>query len=120
MGWACLALHNGLVFHNIERITSLFIHMTPTFVTWTVVCGADELAVLWPGRFPSSAELAGVTGLQLFAHGAVFYVAWLALHGAWLLSVGVDCPKHGYNTVFSCNYESFKLRKHFTKATGLT
>mmetsp|Transcript_2843 Transcript_2843/g.6487 ORF Transcript_2843/g.6487 Transcript_2843/m.6487 type:complete len:347 (+) Transcript_2843:40-1080(+) len=119
LGWACIVLHNGLVFHSIERITSLFIHMTPTLVAWSVIYYPDEVAKSWPGRFPGTDELEAVSILRVPLHGIAVYFLWLLLHALWLLSVGVDCPAKGHNTVFDDMYRKQGLGQLFEQKTGL-
>lgn len=120
LGWACLLLSNGLVFHSVEKITSLTIHMTPVWVSWTLLFFSDKVESTWPGRFPTPAQLASVSVGDLYLHGFVVYLVWLALHSAWLLSVGVDCPKRGMETVFNDLYVSKGLGPGFTRITGST
>lgn len=120
LGWAGLLLHNGMVFHSVEKITSMFIHVTPTLVCWTVVVYNEEVTATWPGRFPTTQELEGVTMGRLVRHGLFLYVAWLVIHSLWLLTVGFDFPRRGVSTVFGCLYERQNLAKHFQRATGLT
>jgi len=122
LGWACLVLHNGLVLHSVERTASLFIHMTPTVVAWTIVTFPEEMAKTWPGRFPGAQALAEVELLDLYMHGFLAYVCWLALYATWLLSIGVNCdcggPLGKYNTVFDDLYKKHNLADTFTKWTG--
>lgn len=119
LGWACLVLHNGLVLHSVERTASLFIHMTPTLVAWTLVYYTDEVAEAWPGRFPGRQAIAEINLWTLYSHGFGFYLIWLFLHSVWLLSVGVRCPGAGYSTVFDDLYQKHSLSNIFTEWTGL-
>jgi len=49
----------------------------------------------------------------------LFYLAWWVLHSVWLLTVGVDCPGRGQDTVFGNLYEKHRLGPLFSKKTGL-
>jgi len=115
LGWACLLLQNGLVLHSVERLTSLFIHMSPTVTCWTIMRFNDDVQRLWPGRFPKRDQIATVTFSDLYVHGFGVYIIWLVIHGVWLLAVGVDCPKKGKNTVFDGLYQP--NREFFSKHT---
>jgi len=111
LGWACVLLHNGLVFHNIEKMASLFIHFNPIIVSFTMVYYPDELATAWPNRFPGVKELEGFTMLDVYLHGLLFYMAWWVPYTLWLVSSGVNCPNRGRATVFGNLYTKNKLQK---------
>jgi hypothetical protein len=115
LGWACILLSNGIVFHSVEKSSSLFIHMTPLLTCWTIVVNNDEVMQRWPGRFPSMAELDDVSILEVIMHGWLVYMAWLVIHGCWLLIWGVDSPKKGQETVFNGVYKG--KEKFFEKLT---
>jgi len=119
LAWACLVLHNGLVFHSAEKTASLFIHFMPTVVSWTIVTYPDLVAAQWPGRFPEAAEIKEISCWQLFSYGMGIYLLWLAIHGIWLVVFGVDCPKQGQNTVFNNLYEKNHLDGVFQQKFGL-
>eukprot|EP00931_Biecheleriopsis_adriatica_P115634 TRINITY_DN91402_c0_g1_i1.p1 TRINITY_DN91402_c0_g1~~TRINITY_DN91402_c0_g1_i1.p1 ORF type:complete len:344 (-),score=47.66 TRINITY_DN91402_c0_g1_i1:223-1254(-) len=120
LGWACVLLSNGMIFHSVEKATSLFIHFTPLVVAWTVMHYHEKLAEVWPNRFPGPSELQATTFWSVYTHGLAFYVTWWVLHSCWLLSVGVKCPQWGYDTVFDNLYKKHSLDKLFTKMTSLT
>mmetsp|Transcript_71756 Transcript_71756/g.126668 ORF Transcript_71756/g.126668 Transcript_71756/m.126668 type:complete len:360 (-) Transcript_71756:60-1139(-) len=119
LGWACIALHNGLIFHSAQKIASLFIHMSPTFVAWTIVYYPEKLADTWPGRFPNRDALQEIRLSEVYAYGFGAYFVWLVLHGAWLLTDGIHCPERGLNTVFADLYDKRNLAKMFEQRTGL-
>eukprot|EP00747_Dinoflagellata_sp_TGD_P207179 gnl/TRDRNA2_/TRDRNA2_80778_c0_seq3.p1 gnl/TRDRNA2_/TRDRNA2_80778_c0~~gnl/TRDRNA2_/TRDRNA2_80778_c0_seq3.p1 ORF type:complete len:286 (-),score=46.90 gnl/TRDRNA2_/TRDRNA2_80778_c0_seq3:386-1243(-) len=116
LGWACIALHNGIIFHSIERIASLFIHITPALVTFTISICPEELERVWPGRFPTVEELAEVSLLQLYVHGLVAYATWLVLHATWLLSIGISEPSRIWELSIdvSRSWRAFEAMLHFT------
>lgn len=108
LGWACILLHNGLVFHNIEKISSLFIHFTPIVVSLTIVYYQEKLATAWPDRFPGATELGEFTMLDVYLHGLMFYMAWWIPYTLWLASVGIYAPDHGRATVYNNLYIKHK------------
>lgn len=118
LSWACIVLHNGLVFHSIEKTASLTIHLIPLFVAWTIINANDKVQEAWPGRFPTSEELAEVRLADLFAAGSLLYSAWWVLHSLWLLSVGVDQPAKGRSTVFDGLYSKSGMGPTLTRKIG--
>merc|ERR1712107_365138 len=109
LSWACLLLGNGFVFHSIEKISSLFIHITPSLVLWTVTFHNEKLTETWPGRFPTTLEMNTWGKREIFYHGVQFYAVWLLLHSVWLLTHGVTCPQRGLATVLMICSESTSL-----------
>lgn len=119
LAWACILLHNGLIFHSVAKITSLFIHMMPSLVAWSIVTWPDEVCARWPGRFMERAELEEVTLANVYQFGFLVYFIWWVLHSAWLLSIGTRCPEKGWNTVFEDLYQKQNLGAMFKSCTGL-
>lgn len=117
LSWACLALHNGLVFHSIEKTASLFIHFTPTMVAWTLRWFPDDVSEIWPSRFPRHSLHVAELG-ELYLAGLIPYLLWLVLHALWLITIGVNCPEKGYATVFDGLYVKNKLDAKFTSLFG--
>lgn len=119
LSWACLALHNGLIFHSVEKTASLFIHFTPNMVAWTLRWQTDIVSLAWPDRFPKhTLEMSQLGELYLVGFG--FYFVWLLLHALWLLTIGVDCPSYGHETVFNSLYKKHDLASKFGKWFGCT
>lgn len=119
LAWAAVALGNGLIFHSIERMASLFIHLTPCLVAWTMRWSPQELIEAWPGHFTDQSLEQATIG-EIYAAGITMYLLWLTLHALWLLTCGVDAPKNGSATVFDGLYQKHKLGEKFRKATGCT
>lgn len=115
LAWACLILFNGMVLHSAEKIASIFIHLTPTIVTWTFMAYPEQIEQAWPGRFPGAAYITSKTFPEIYWAGFSFYLAWLLPYSIWLLSVGVYFPSWGFNTVFEDLYKKNKLKKVFNK-----
>ena len=36
IAWACLALGNAMLFHRVDHMASLFIHLSPCLVSWSI------------------------------------------------------------------------------------
>jgi len=47
LAWAVLAFRNSLVFHDIDKITSCFIHISPPLVTYVVRWYPDQVSNFW-------------------------------------------------------------------------
>lgn len=119
LSWACIVLHNGLVFHSVEKTASLTIHLVPLFVAWTIIHFNERVQAAWPNRFPTSEQLEGVALTDLYIYGFQMYLAWLVLHGVWLLTVGIHQPAKGRDTVFAGIYNKSKLGPKIQRSTGL-
>ena len=123
-----LALSNAVVFHDIERWGSVYIHFMPALVSWTTRWKRAEVLAEWPGVLGLSAmpdpsgsasvacvEFAGLrnkAGIAAcmeeeaaevaFYTGPVrLYFAWWVIYGIWLLAVGCELPeRHGWRSSF--------------------
>jgi hypothetical protein len=115
---AAVLLSNGLVFHSVEKTASTFIHTSPALVAWTMVVYSDQIQKTWPGCFPTMDEFNGVTSFELYTSGFVVYMMWLAIHGLWLLTWGIDCPACNKATVFDNIYKTHGLNKTYKQWTG--
>jgi len=118
LSWAVLALGNGLVFHSVERTASLFIHMTPCIVAWTLRWSRPAVIAAWPDHF-SYFTLEDAHVGEVYIAGISMYLCWLVMHALWLLTCGVDAPSKGNSTVFDGLYQKHKLANKFEKWTGL-
>lgn len=118
LGWACVVLHNGLVFHSVEKMTSLFIHFMPCLTVLAIRESTDQIQQTWPGRFPTQDQLDGIACVDIYRVGLQMYVVWLVLHGIWLLTVGLSLPDKGYDTVFHDLYIKNNLAQVFKGLTN--
>ena len=88
LAWACVMLHNAIVFHDVENIASCFIHYTPGILSYTLRWHAAKMAVDYPGVFgaPLTEEAASnIVFMDIFKPAAIFYVGWWVLHFFWLI-----------------------------------
>ena len=88
-----LALHNAVVFHDVERTASFFIHFSPALISWTVRWRADNTPLLGISVTspPGSATWSQVALVPLLLYGA-----WWAIYGTWLLAIGYRLPDQGW------------------------
>lgn len=120
--WATVALHNGMVFHSVEKISSIFVHYLPCVVCFCIVHYSDRVQESWPGRFPTRAQFEEeVTMWSMYMYGSMHYLVWAAFYDTWLLTIGVDLPeKKGMATVFDNVYKRMSLGPKMTSLTGFT
>jgi hypothetical protein len=102
MGAAIILPFVALLFHSIDTMTGLFIHIFPPMVAFTLRWYPERVHEAWPAVFhldylttvryfvdengrPSLCTVAGsaVTG----------YVLWLVLYTLWMLLAGLDLPR---------------------------
>ncbi|KAF7301601.1 hypothetical protein MIND_00725600 [Mycena indigotica] len=78
---AVITWRNSLVFHDQDKVTSLFIHIYPAF-TFTVIRhfypGADQ-------RFPALLELPHLNPLRALLLSGVIYLSWQLLYWKFVL-----------------------------------
>lgn len=127
----------GVVFHDFEIMTGLFIHVLPPMVMFTLHWNYREIHDAWPSLFKLSymqdvqffpnnqfTLLIPGTGLGTIAGNTIaFYFLWFVPYIAWMLLVGLDLPKKtrtnkdGTVTVLAPVYDTVF---HATVRTGLT
>jgi len=80
VAWAVVGFGNSLVFHSIDKTTSLFLHLTPTMVSYVVrwhlqkdfnVCEPGEGACSLGYQFT---YIVGGGCLYFFSHGFLYYL----------------------------------------------
>ena len=91
--WSVIALKNGMVFHSIEKWGSLFIHLSPAMVTWTMRWSALEVHAAWPGVFGSPLN-EDLQFIDIFGAGVIFYLIHASVYIPWLICYG---RFHGFN-----------------------
>eukprot|EP00158_Paraphelidium_tribonemae_P005527 Partr_v1_DN27389_c1_g1_i2_m46634 putative Conserved hypothetical protein len=82
IAWAILAWRNSLVFHSLDKVTSLFIHMAPPLVLFTLRWlspGSTHVVDFRSGLGPVQ-PLFHLDFFEAMAWGAAFYVVWQALY----------------------------------------
>ena len=89
----------ALLFHDIDTMTGLFIHIFPPMVAYTFRWHSEEIRVAWPGVF----KLDYLTEVNFFEPGRFlntisgtglsFYFAWLVPYSLWMLLLGIDLPR---------------------------
>jgi hypothetical protein len=82
-------------------MSSLFIHISPAFVTWSLQWHWGAVEAQWPGLFGAD-HADEVTFTDLFTPAAAVYVAWWVPFTLWMLASGrFHSPKAtGWDTVY--------------------
>lgn len=86
--------HNAIVFHDVERTASFFIHFSPALVTWTMrwAPGGARLFAI-----PNSALPTGLaTNWDLIVTGLGAYSCWWVPYTIWLIVIGHSLPDQGW------------------------
>lgn len=118
LGWATIILHNGLIFHSIEKMTSIFIHAYPLVACLAMRLHPERLAEAWPGRFPTAGELDAITSYEAVRMCSLVYMAWWVPYSFWLLTIGIHQPQLGRPTVFNNLYERANLGPKLVSLSG--
>uniref|UniRef100_A0A7S3L9N6 Glycerophosphocholine acyltransferase 1 n=1 Tax=Amphora coffeiformis TaxID=265554 RepID=A0A7S3L9N6_9STRA len=102
MGAAIVLPFVALLFHDLDTMTGLFIHIFPPMVAYTLRWYPEEVHAAWPNIFkldylPEIHYYRGES--SLFAIGTVAgsatvgYTAWFVLYTAWMLHIGLKLPR---------------------------
>lgn len=100
LGMAVLANANALVFHDVERTSSFFIHFSPALVSWTMRWRQSDTPLfglhaeevnLVAGSMNGHASSSELWGLAIKA-----YWTWWLVYGVWLLAIGHALPSKGW------------------------
>ena len=84
----------ALVFHDVQKMVSMFIHFFPAVVSWLIRWSPHEVMLLWPGIFGLSAKRPDATAAGLSVEHSVLksalglYFIWWSAYGVWLLMDG--------------------------------
>ena len=101
--WSVIVLRNAMVFHNIEKWSSLYIHLSPALVTWAMRWHADSVHKAWPEVFGSPLDDEATFG-NIFGAGVAFYLIHASMYVPWLLCYGrfhgFNLKKDDYDTVY--------------------
>lgn len=103
-----------LVFHDIERATSTFIHLTPALVSYTMRWLIPESVGLFELNDETSNTSLHLTE-HLFVNPCKIYLCWFIPYAIWLICFGCTMPDNGWGR------SSFKdMQPFFIKKWGVT
>ncbi|CAJ1397455.1 unnamed protein product [Effrenium voratum] len=93
------ALGNALVFHDANNTVSVFIHLCPSLLAYTLRWHREEVLAAWPGLFELDYFKEVSPWVDVYRNAAIAYVIWWVLYSVWL-QFSMDMPSKGYDTVF--------------------
>jgi len=94
------ALGNALVFHDSDNTVSVFIHLGPTLLAYTLRWNSQAVLEAWPALFDLSYFSEVRPWRDVYLNAAAAYLLWWLLYLLWLLTCGLRLPSRGYDTVF--------------------
>jgi len=94
------ALGNALVFHDADNTVSVFIHLGPSLLMYTLRWQTKEVLDAWPGLF-NLTYLDSVDPFRdVYCMAVAGYFVWWVPFTVWMLCCGLGMPAKGYDTVF--------------------
>jgi hypothetical protein len=100
LGWSVVATGNALIFHSIDHMGVLFIHVAPMLAAWCVRWHGPAFHAAYPGLTAATPH-ANHDVWSLVLPATVFYGAWWLPYTIWLLVDGIHQPARGNKTVFT-------------------
>uniref|UniRef100_A0A7S4JRP2 Glycerophosphocholine acyltransferase 1 n=1 Tax=Odontella aurita TaxID=265563 RepID=A0A7S4JRP2_9STRA len=101
--------HIALLFHDIDTMTGLFIHIFPPMISYTLRWRSDEIRQAWPNifhldyldkiQFSSWSILGTVAGNAL-----AIYAVWFITYLIWMLLIGIDLPRKDRKAAVGAKY----------------
>jgi len=93
------ALGNALIFHDVENTVSVFIHLVPALLAYTLRFHSAEILAAWPHLFRLD-YLGDIRPWEVCVLSGIAYLAWWVCYTLWLVVQGLHLPAKGYDTVF--------------------
>lgn len=75
--WSILAMNNSLVFHDVDKVTTLMMHASPALTAWSLRWYPDER---WLSSILDISEYAKPDVFQLVVIPILFYLAWVVMY----------------------------------------
>eukprot|EP00884_Botryococcus_braunii_P011569 jgi/Botrbrau1/20412/Bobra.0006s0068.2 len=103
LAFSVIAFRNSLVFHSIDKFTSLFVHWFPAVIAWTErwhhPAHRGQPFRGKPGDLPPDWDSAGLTDLVLYP--MALYLLWAGLYYAKIFVLSASrISERGYETLF--------------------
>lgn len=90
LAWSVFVFRNSLVFHDVDNMTSVFIHLSPLLLFWTLRWGAgfgpSVVAHAWPGVFDVCPDLPAADACLTSWEGVLWCSACTAALPQFVLS----------------------------------
>ena len=107
LAWAIVMWRNSLVFHSVDKITSLFIHVFPPAVCHTLVHILPRDAAFYE-RFPAMERAFDVGYWQSMLAASVFYFVWQVLYYVFIQVRRQEKIRAGRPTSFTWLLKSYR------------
>ncbi|KAL0088109.1 hypothetical protein J3Q64DRAFT_1724103 [Phycomyces blakesleeanus] len=88
--WAIITWRNSLVFHSLDKVTSVFIHIFPALVTYTIrwmpelQLGSDA-TIYRNTRFPALESLSTISLEDFLIYSTSAYLVWQTLYFVFIM-----------------------------------
>ena len=105
LAWAIVAWRNSLVFHSVDKITSLFIHIFPPAVMQTIVHVMDREHA--EELFPAMTRVFHMTFIESIVSASIAYVVWQTLYYIFIQVRRQEKIKAGRPTSFTWLLKSY-------------
>ncbi|GAN06445.1 conserved hypothetical protein [Mucor ambiguus] len=125
--WAIITWRNSLVFHSLDKVTSVFIHIFPALVTYTLrwftllYGNPDEALVYRDEHFPAISNMPMMGWWYTLFVSTGFYLAWQIFYVCFVILAKKDKVESGsrttsYTTLLNRSSEEKKKKKSFILA----
>lgn len=130
VAWAIITWRNSLVFHSLDKVTSVFIHIMPPLVTYCirwmpelqkdVYCDNEAYLVKYrDGRFPALGDIDSVTFQQVMLYSTTAYIIWQTLYYMFIMVGRRDKVESGLRlTSYSWLLDDTHGKKGFIQNTA--
>eukprot|EP00878_Enallax_costatus_P012895 GHUV01013465.1.p1 GENE.GHUV01013465.1~~GHUV01013465.1.p1 ORF type:complete len:336 (+),score=54.06 GHUV01013465.1:169-1176(+) len=102
--WSVVAFRNSMVYHDLDKVTSVYLHLAPACVSWTLRWHPDT-SRFGPGKDATEAERQSwdnASLVQLVGIPLLFYLAWAISYWLKIFVVSAERIKQrGYITLFT-------------------
>lgn len=105
LAWAIVAWRNSLVFHSVDKVTSLFIHIFPPAVMHTIVhvCPPDYTR----RAFPAITRVFDLSYTKAIVSSSIAYVVWQSLYYVFIQVRRQEKIRAGRPTSFTWLLKSY-------------
>lgn len=91
----------GLIFHEVNSMTSVFIHMYPPLLLYILRWKSAVVEEAWPNTFVLDYEVIFFPGgmrktpffESVFGNTLLLYISWFVVYAIWQIVVGIDLPR---------------------------
>lgn len=130
VAWAIITWRNSLVFHSLDKVTSVFIHIFPPLVTYCirwmpelqkdVYCENQSFVTAYRNtRFPALGDIDTITFTQVMLYSTTAYVIWQSLYYLFIMVGRKDKVESGLRlTSYSWLLDDTHGKKGFIQNTA--